>query len=271
MTSFAGKVIAITGGAGGIGTATARRFGQEQASVVLLDRDQQAIDKQCDELRRAGVKVDGRRCDVTDPAECEQAVVDVIQAHSGIDVLIHGAGLTQVSRFAETEMSVYRRVMEVNFFGAVAVTKASLASLRERQGRIVVLSSIAGFAPLLARTGYCASKYALHGFFDTLRCELADDGVSVTIVCPSFVDTDFARRGLSGDGSTLRADRRTTGRIMTPEIVAEAIYRGALRRRRLVVVSSTGKLAYWLSRLVPGFYERGMSRRFQRELNEVGD
>jgi len=270
MTDFAGQVVVITGGAGGIGSAIAQRFGAAQATVVLLDRDQETLGTRCRELQQAGVRVDSQPCDVTDDAECNKAIANTLAAHGRIDVLVHAAGLTQVSLFRETELSVYRQVMEVNFFGAVAVTKAALPSLCERRGRIVVLSSVAGFAPLLGRTGYCASKHALHGFFDTLRCELTDQGVSVTMVCPSFVDTDFARRGLAGDGSVLTADRGTTGAIVSPAEVALAVYRGAMARKRQVVISPTGKLAYWLSRLVPGYYHRGMTRRFQGDFGRAG-
>jgi short-subunit dehydrogenase len=222
----------------------------------------------CRELQHAGVRVEIQPCDVTDEAQCQQAIANTLAAHGRIDILVYAAGLTQVSLFRETELSVYRQVMEVNFFGAVAITQAALPSLCERRGRLVVLSSIAGFAPLLGRTGYCASKHALQGFFDTLRCELIDQGVSVTMVCPSFVDTDFARRGLAGDGSVLKVDRGTTGAIVSPETVAEAVYRGALARKRQIVISPTGKLAYWLSRLVPGYYQRGMTRRFQADFKE---
>ena len=267
MTEFAGKVVVITGGAGGIGSAIAMRFGAAEARIVLLDHDCETLATRCRELQQAGVRVESQLCDITDQTQCERAIAHTLAATGGIDVLVHGAGLTQVSRFRETELSVYRRVMEVNFFGAVAVTKAALKSLCERRGRIVVLSSIAGFAPLLGRTGYCASKHALHGFFDTLRCELVGHGVSVTLVCPSFVDTDFARRGLAGDGSVLATDRGTTGAIVTAEAVAQAVYRGAAARKRQIVISFTGKLAYWLSRLAPGYYQRGMTRRFQDDFS----
>lgn len=265
MTQFAGKVVVITGGAGGIGSAIAKRFGAAEATIVLLDNDREILAQRCRQLQQAGLRVESQLCDITDPTQCERAIAHTLAANGGIDVLVHCAGLTQVSRFCDTELSVYRRVMEVNFFGAIAVTKAALESLCERRGRIVVLSSIAGFAPLLGRTGYCASKHALHGFFDTLRCELVGHGVSVTLICPSFVDTDFARRGLAGDGSVLTTNRGTTGAIVTAEVVAQAVYRGAAARKRQVVISSTGKLAYWLSRLAPGYYQRGMTRRFQAD------
>ncbi|HEO69708.1 MAG TPA: SDR family oxidoreductase [Candidatus Hydrogenedentes bacterium] len=264
-----GPVVAITGGAGGIGLAVARRYGAEGAGVALLDRSTEALDTATSALEREGIEVLTIACDVTEP-EAPQRVVHAIRERFGrLDVLVHCAGLTHVSPFRDTELSVYRRVMEVNFFAAVLHTKAALPLLLESRGHIVVLSSVAGFAPLLGRTGYCASKHALHGFFDTLRAELRDQGVHVMLVCPSFVQTDFAKAGLGGDGTTLSFERSTTGRPVTPDEVAEAVYHGVCKNRRLVVLPAMGRMAYWCSRLFPGCYERLMRRRFRIELDRL--
>ena len=156
--------------------------------------------------------------------------------------------------------------MEVNYWGAVALTQAALGPLLQRRGQIIVLSSIAGFAPLLARSGYCASKHALHGFFDTLRTELHGSGVHITLVCPSFVDTDFANHGLRGDGRRLDFERSTSGRPLTADQVAQAILRASRSRPRQVVLSPLGRLSYWLTRWAPAWYDRLMIRRFRVEL-----
>ena len=261
-----GQVVAIVGGAGGIGMALARRFGADGAHIVLLDRDVEALERAGEALAGAVASVLPVSCDVT-RSEAIQAAVDTLRnRHGRLDILVYSAGLTHVSPFLDTELSVYRRVMEVNFFGAVAMATAAMPLLLESRGQVIILSSIAGFAPVIGRTGYCASKYALHGFFETLRAELKDQGVHVLMVCPSFVETDFARSGLDGDGTTLRFERSTTGKPLTPDGVAQAIGDAAAKRRRLLVLSPTGKLAYWVSRLFPGLYERGMRRRFRIEL-----
>ena len=259
-------VVAIVGGAGGIGMALARCFGAEGAHVVLLDRDVDALERASEALTSCSASVLPIPCDVCSSEAIDNAVETLRDRYGRLDILIYSAGLTHVSPFLDTDLAVYRRVMEVNFFGAVAMTKAVLPLLLESQGQVIILSSIAGFAPVIGRTGYCASKYALHGFFETLRTELKDQGVHALLVCPSFVETDFARSGLDGDGTTLQFDRSTTGKPLTPEGVAQAIKSAAAKRRRLLVLSPTGKLAYWVSRLLPGLYERGMSRRFRIEL-----
>ncbi len=260
------QVVAIAGGGGGIGVALARCYGAGGAHVALLDRDAEALERASESLADSAASVLSVTCDVTSSEAIENAVAAIRGRYGRLDILIYSAGLTHVSPFMDTDLAVYRRVMEVNFFGAVAMAKAALPLLLESRGQVILLSSIAGFAPVIGRTGYCASKYALHGFFETLRSELKMHGVHVLMVCPSFVETDFARSGLDGDGSTLQFDRSTTGKPLTPEGVAQAIRAAAAKRRRLLVLSPTGKLAYWMSRLLPGVYERGMSRRFRIEL-----
>jgi short-subunit dehydrogenase len=156
--------------------------------------------------------------------------------------------------------------MEVNFFGAVNCTRAALPHLLARRGLIVAVSSVAGYTPLIARTGYAASKHAMHGFFDSLRTELAPRGVEVMIVCPSFVATRIDRNALGGDGQPVRHAQVTVGRPLTPEAAAARILAGAARGRRLTFVGRTARMAWWLSRLAPGLYARIMARRLRGEL-----
>jgi short-subunit dehydrogenase len=156
--------------------------------------------------------------------------------------------------------------MEVNFFGVINTTQRFLPALVASSGQIVVLSSICGIAPLIGRTGYCASKYALHGYFDTLRSELLHQGVSILLVCPSFVDTSFATRGLAGDGQRLSFDRSTLGVPMQPAAIARAIMRACQQRKRILVFSWRGMLTYYLTRLAPSLYDRLMRRSFDVEL-----
>jgi len=263
---FDGNVVAITGGAGGIGAAIARAFAEVGAKIALLDLDAEALERVAHSLADTASEVHPLVCDITNTESVDNAIVRSQERFGRLDILVHCAGLTHVSPFIETELDVYRRVMEVNFFGTIGFTKAALPMLIASRGQIIVLSSIAGVAPVIGRTGYCASKYSLHGFFEVLRAELQDQGVHVMLVCPSFVDTDFARSGLAGDGSTLTFERSTTGSLLTPETVARSILAAARKRKPLVVLSFNGKLVYWVARLFPNIYQRAMSRRFHIEL-----
>ena len=273
MKWAAGKVVLIAGGAGGIGTSAARRFHEAGAVVWILDRNEEALQTASGDLKVDGTCARTICCDVTKADACRAAVEHVMGEAGRLDCLVYSVGLTQISRCAETEESVYRRVMDANFFGAVGLTQAALPALQRARGQVIVLSSIAGFAPLWGRTGYCASKYALHGFFDTLRCELRDDDVAVTLVCPSFVDTEFARRGLRGDGTVRASGRTTRGRLLTADDVAGALLEAMRKRRRFVVIPMAGKIAFLLSRIAPRIYERIMLRQYaeQRATDATGE
>jgi NAD(P)-dependent dehydrogenase (short-subunit alcohol dehydrogenase family) len=256
------KSVAITGAASGIGAALARRFARAGCRLGLLDRDDGLVHKLAADLRAGGASVVAEHCDVTRFEECMAALDAVRRAHGGIDVLVNNAGITHVGLFRETDVDVIRRVMEVNFFGAVNCTKAALPSLLERRGQIIVLSSVAGLAPLATRTGYSASKHALHGFFESLRVEHANDGLAVTIVCPSFVRTRIGEHALAADGGPAARDARTGVRgAVEPDVVAEAIFDAASKRRRSLLIPRRARFFLWIWQLAPSLYERLMARR----------
>jgi len=262
---FHGRSVIITGGAGAIGLALARRLLAGGAQVTLVDRDEAALAQAAQGLHATDKPALAVCCDITDADECRRAAEQVVVQYGGIDLLFNHAGLTQIGLFEANTLEVYRRVMDVNFFGSVHMTHACLPSLIARRGHIVVTSSVAGFAPLLGRSGYCAAKHALHGFFDTLRSELRPNGVGVTLVCPSFVETPFSGRGLAKDGGPLTAPRTETGRGLTATQVAEAMLRAARKRQALVLVGRPAHLAWWASRILPQWYAQQMERRFADE------
>ena len=259
-----GASVVLTGAAGGIGRALARRFGAGGARIALLDLNQEALDGLAAELTAAGIDSLALACDVTDPDACRDAVADVVSAWGGVDVLVNNAGITHVSLFAETDVEVFRRVMDVNFFGALHSTSAALPSLMERKGRVVTLSSVAGFAPLATRTGYAASKHALHGLFDSLRAEVRRDGVSVTLVCPSFVRTGIGDSALGARGGRPRRQRPETGPPVEPEDLADAIHAAAVARRRLLFFPRASLVSYLVWHIWPSQYERMMTKRIMR-------
>ncbi len=263
---FRGKVVVVTGAAGGIGTALAGRFARSGAQLALLDRDAGALAALESDLAGSGTHCLAVACDITDEAEVVRTIAAVVEHYGGVDVLINNAGITQRSLFADTSVGVFRKVMDVNFFGSLHCTKAALASLSARRGMIIVTSSIAGVAPLYERSGYAASKHALHGLFASLRAELSGTGVDVMIVCPGFTKTGIGRAALDGSGRTASHAQSTVGKMATPESVAEAVFRGAARNQRLLVLTTVGKTSALLNRLFPELYERLMTRSIRREL-----
>lgn len=256
MRDFRGRTVVVTGAAGGLGSALCRRFKAAGARVVGLDLDASRV-------KDAALALS---CDVTDPASCRAAFA----AAGGADVLINNAGISHRSLFRDTEPAVLRKVMEVNFWGSVHCTEAALETLVARRGLIVTLSSVAGFGPLVARTAYSASKHALHGFFESLRCELDGTGVSVLMVCPSFLDTGMDARVLGGGGAPVGTTKPVVGRLLGPDEAAEEIFRAARDGKRLLLPGATAKLAWWVRRLAPAFYERMMLRSLSAELASRG-
>ena len=256
-----GRVVVITGAAGGIGAALARRFVAGGDRVALLDLEADRLEPVTRDLTDRGGDVLAIVADVTSLDACQRAIEQVVARFGGVDVLVANAGITHLGRFVDTDVAVIERVMDVNFFGSVNITKAALPSLVERRGRIAVMSSVAGIAPLAVRTGYSASKHALHGFFESLRTEVAADGVSITMVCPSFVRTGIGDRALGGDGGRATVERTQTGTPVEPDDLAELVVAAIDRRRRLVLPFHDARRARRLSQVAPRLYDRIMTRR----------
>jgi len=263
---FKDKVVVVTGAASGIGLAVCRRFAADGARIGLLDMDEQALDTVGRQLAGHDVEHLAVRCDVSQRKDCETAIEEIIHRFGGIDVLFNNAGITQRGAFVDTEISVFERVMAVNFFGSLYCTKAAIRSLIQRKGLIIVNESVAGLAPLLGRTGYSASKHALNGLFTSLRTEIRETETHVMIVCPGFVKTNLQTRALGCNGAVTPHPQSRVGGQETPENVAEAIYRGAVKRKYLLVLTPVGKISYWISRIFPIRYERMMARKLSSEL-----
>lgn len=242
--------VLVTGAAGGIGTELCRRFVSEQARVIAVDRDEHGLAR-----LQTDVPVEMVTLDITDGEATARAL-------SGfeVDVVMNNAGVTALGPAREISLEAVERVIAVNLLGSVHVTRVVVGSLVERRGRIGVLSSVAGFAPLVHRTAYAASKHALHGYFESLRAELAGSGVSVTMVCPAFADTGIEARAVArSEGEA--GGWSTTGRHLSAAQVAERTVEGLRHRRRLVLPGATSRAAYWTWRAAPRVYERLMRSR----------
>jgi len=264
--SFAGATVVVSGAGGGLGRALALRFAHGGARVVALDRDAGAIKALASELAQAGFDALAVSCDVTDANACQAAIEETLERFGRIDVLVNNAGISHRSAFAATETAVLRRVVEVNLFGAINLTRPALPALRQARGLIVAVSSVAGYTPLIARTGYAASKHALHGFFESLRTELTPDGIDVMMVCPSFIATGIEKNALGPGGGAATHAQVVVGQRLQPDNVADQVFRGAERSNRLLLIGRTARTAWWVSRLAPSLYERIMARKLQGEM-----
>ena len=265
---FLGRTVVVTGGAGGIGRALARSCGGAGAKIAIADLSSSPLTEACAELENTGIEALSVTCDITDPEQVHAAMSTVRASLGGIDVLINNAGIVHRSAFIDTRPEVFRRVMEVNLFGALHCTQACMDDLVANRGLIIAVSSIAGLAPLYGRSGYAASKHAMHGLFESLAAEVADAGVDVLMVCPSFVESGLEAATLGADGTRIRRPRSKVGKLGDANDVAKEVLKAARLGRRRLVLTPVGKASAVLSRLAPGVYERLMVRSLRSELDE---
>lgn len=264
---LAGGTVLVTGAAGGLGASMCRAFASAGMRVVALDIDVPRLDALASRLRADGAEVHAIVADVTQAADCVRAIDEARARVGELDGLVNNAGITHRSLLRDTDPAVIRRVMEVNFFGALHLTHAALASIVMRRGFVVAISSVAGFSPLVGRTGYAASKHALEGFFDTLRTEVRAQGVDVIVVAPSFIRTGIGAAALGGQGDGAQGARITTGGESDPEDVAAKIVEAVAARAERLLPDATSRKAWWLSRVAPRLYARIMARRVGSEFS----
>jgi short-subunit dehydrogenase len=256
--AFRDQVVIITGASSGIGQALALQLAGQGAKVVLAARRADRLEQVAMACRQAGGEALVVPTDVTDEAQCKALVEKTIAAFDRLDMLVNNAGLAVVARLEDyPDLSLFQHTMDVNFYGAVYCTYYALPYLIRSRGRIVAVSSLGGKAPLPYNSPYIASKFAMHGFFDSLRIELMRRGVSVTIVCPYWVVTGFHEAQMDKDG----VPRGPRGRgiysknMMTAERCAEIILRAADRRQREVLMGP-GRLIAWLKLISPRLLDR---------------
>lgn len=263
---FMDKAVVITGAASGIGLSLARRFLRAGSRVAMLDINEEALRRASTALGSEGRGPVAVHCDVSDQRSVTEAFAKTSDALGPVDCMVNNAGISARAAFSETQIGVFRRVMDVNFFGALYCTKCCLGDLLDRKGMIITISSIAGFSPLLGRSAYAASKHALHGLFDSLRSELRGSGVDVLIVCPGFTATAIGVSALDGDGTITRHPQSVAGKAAHPDDVAEAVFKAASLGRRMLVLSPAGALARILNKISPPLYEALMARAVRSEL-----
>ena len=258
-------VILITGGTSGIGRACALEFGQAGYRVVVTGRDQIKLAAVAAELTTAGIEHRALVADVADAAAATRTVADAVAAFGRLDVLLNNAGLSMRAKFAEVEVQVLERLMQVNFFGTVYTTKAALPYLLESKGTIVGISSIAGYRGLPGRTGYSASKFAMNGFLEALRTELLPEGVNVLTAAPGFTASNIRHTALLANGQTQNDTPRDEEKMMSSEEVARHLRRAVEQRRRTLVLTSQGKLTVFLNKWLPSLTDKLVLNNFRKE------
>jgi short-subunit dehydrogenase len=265
MTDLKGTRIILTGASEGIGRALALALASRGARLALAARDRDRLETLAQECRARGGDARALPTDVTNQQDCEWLVGETVTAFGGVDVVVHNAGITMWSRFdALKDLSIFERVMEVNYLAPVRLTALSLPHLKQSKGLLVAIASLAGLTGVPERSGYAASKHALIGFFDSLRIELRGSGVGVSVVAPDFVVSEIHKRAMGPDGEPLGSSPMVQSKIMTAEDCAKRIVRAIEKRERLVLMSARGKLGRWVKLFAPSLIDRIAERAIRQ-------
>lgn len=257
MSVFEAKSIIVTGASEGIGRALCLALAPQKPLLALAARNTERLESLKAEVEALGAKALVVPTDVTEESSCRALVAQSAAAFGGVDMLVNNAGGTMWTMFEEiTDLTIFERLMRLNYLSAVYCTHHALPHLKARRGRIVGVSSVAGLTGVPTRTAYAASKHAMFGFFDSLRVELLDSGVSVTMAAPDFVLSEIHRRALGADGKPIGQSPMREDKIMTAETCAQMILEGAARRDRLVISSTRGKAGRWMKLIAPGLVDR---------------
>lgn len=264
--SLKDKVIIITGASEGIGRALALSCAQRGAQLVISARNEERLKELAMEIGQFASLPMINKADVTQLEDCRNLIEQTIHTFGKLDILVNNAGRTMWCRFDEIEnLDIIKEIMNTNFFGSVYCTYYALPHLYKTRGQIVVISSVAGLTGVPCRTVYSASKHALMGFFDSLRLEVEEKGVGVTIVAPDFVKSEIHKRALKGDGSSLEQTPMVESKIMTSEECAELIVQAMIKRQRLVITSWRGKLGRWLKLFCPRLVDKMAKKAIERK------
>lgn len=252
MSTIRDKVVWVTGASSGIGEALAKEYAKLGAKLILSARREPELQR----VKAACGLTDDRGLVIPlDLALHDEmsAKVQKALAHFGhIDILINNGGISQRSLVKETDFSVYKKLIEVDYLGTVALSKAVLPHFIERQsGHFAAVTSLMGKFSSPLRSGYCGAKHAVHGFFDALRMEHHDDHIKVTLICPGYIRTNVSMNALTKDGSKQQSMDKKTGAGMPPEKCAQKIISAIRRNKMEVTIGGTETYAVYIKRFFP--------------------
>jgi len=251
------NVVIVTGASKGIGAELARQMAARGARLALAARDREGLERVAAECAALGGKAEVIVTDVSVEDDCRRLVERTVAAYGRIDTLVNNAGATMWARFEDIgDMAILERIMKVNYLGAVYCTHHALPHLKATRGRLVGIASLAGRTGVPTRTGYAASKHAMMGFFDSLRIELADAGVTVTMVCPGFVSTGIRENATGPDGRPIQVSPVKEGEVMGVEECARMTLKAIEGRRRELVMTARGRIGLFLKLVAPGLVDR---------------
>ena len=254
---FKDKVVVITGASSGIGRELSYQLAEQGAWLSLAARNGERLTAVARECQARGGKAIAIVTDVSEQAQCAQLIQRTVENYDRIDVLVNNAGITMWANFEDvSDISFYEQIMRVNYLGSVYCTYYALPFLKKTKGQIIGISSLAGKNGIPKRSGYAASKHAMVGFFDTLRIEVAEYGISVTMIYPDFVATETRKRAFGADGKPIGRSPVRESEVMPAEKCAKLIIQAAAARKRELMMTWRGKVGVWVKLIAPTLVDR---------------
>jgi short-subunit dehydrogenase len=256
---FFNKVVVITGGSDGIGKALIENLIPLGAKIATCARNQEKLNLLQSQFPQHPILC--KVADVSNYEDCKIFIDSVIATYGGIDILINNAGISMRSLLKDVDVDVIKKVMDINFFGAVYCTKLALTSIIERKGTIVGVSSIAGYRGLPGRSGYSASKFALNGWLEAVRTELLEDNVNVMWVCPGFTQSNIRNAALNEKAIAQGESPLDEKALMSADVCASHILEAITKKKRTLILTFQGKQTIFLNKLFPSLADI-LTRRF---------
>jgi short-subunit dehydrogenase len=264
---FRDKVVIVTGASSGIGRATALEFARHGSRVVLAARSAERLAHLEKEITAMGAEVLACVTDVSVEDDCRKLVEKTVEKFGTIHILINNAGISMRALFDDVDISVLKRLMDVNFWGTVYCTRYALPYIVSNRGSIVGVSSTAGFHGLPGRTGYSASKFAIHGFLETVRIENLKEKLHIMIIAPGFTTSEVRKHALLADGSEQGHSPREEKKMMSAEFVARCILKGIRKKKRNKIMTWAGRFTALLQRVTPALVDYAYYLEMKREPN----
>ncbi len=255
------KIIWITGASSGIGEALAYKFSRENSFLILSSRNEESLKKVKEKCQHPD-KIKILALDLENLESLPQKAEEAIQLFGKIDVLINNGGISQRSLALETQLETEQKLMTIDFWGTVVLSKSILPKMIESGGgQIVVVTSLVGKFGTRFRSSYSAAKHALHGYFDSLRNEVWDKNISVTLICPGFIKTNVSVNALVGDGKNQGTMDNAQAKGMSADIFAEKMYNAILHKKQEVYIGGKEIFGVTIKRFFPKFFSKMMRKQ----------
>ncbi len=254
-SSFSGKVVWITGASSGIGKETAIQIAAQKPTLILSARNESALKEVAAICEANGAKAEVVVLDLANQESIQSAVSYVLKTYPKLDVVFHNGGLSSRSLVHETPIEVDRKLMEINYFGTITLTKLLIPRfMAQKSGHFVVTTSIAGVFGFPLRSSYCASKHALHGYFDTVRAELVNYNIDVTIVCPGRIHTDISKHALDKEGNQTGKMDDGQKQGMAVERCVKQMLNATRRKKKEIYIGNEEILMVYFKKYIPSLY-----------------